>query len=448
MTIKLYLQNVVRLCAYAACALLPAFGSMAWAAPEKTLHEFCHQANCPDGEAPYFGLTEDSSGTLYGTTYAGGLNGAGTVFSLTPSGGKFSYKRLYSFCAKTACHDGGLPQSNLIVDVAGNLYGTTTSLGAFSGGTVYELKPNAAHTKWNLVILYSFCSQTDCTDGKVPAASLTYQGAESGTAYDGTSVLYGTTTQGGTGAGGTRAGVAYELTFQSGKTLRAEQVLYNFCSQTNCTDGNDPWGLTIDGHGTLYGTTQSGGQNDKGAVYEIVPKQQVEFVLYSFCPATNCPDGWNPITPLVMDANGNLYGTARGGGAAGWGVVFKIVPNGVASQETVLHSFCRKANCTDGALPSAGVVIDPQGAMFGTTLIGGFYAGSNCETNIGCGTVYRLQGTTYAVLHSFCKLGSANCPDGREPLHASLLLDGSGNLFGTTSEGGYYAAGTVFMITP
>lgn len=165
-----------------------------------------------------------------------------------------------------------------------------------------------------------------------------------------------------------------------------ETVLYNFCSQTECGDGQSPYaGVAFDQKGNLYGTTSGGGivynhycpyEQGCGVVFKLTPKDK-ETVLYSFCPQ-NCADGYFPVAGLTVDQNGNLYGTTTGGGMRGAGVVFKLTPKG---KETVLYNFCAQTNCADGANPYAGLVLDQKGNLYGTTYFGGAY---------GSGTAFKL----------------------------------------------------------
>jgi uncharacterized repeat protein (TIGR03803 family) len=397
----------------------------AYAQTETVLYSFCApQANCADGERPEAGLIFDLKGNLYGTTYSGGDHdycgnnrgaGCGVVFKLTPEGKETV---LYSFCAQTNCTDGAGPAAGLIFDQRGNLYGTTDAGGAYGYGVVFKLTPKGKET-----VLYSFCAQGgySCTDGANP-----YFGA----VLDQKGNLYGTTY----GGGAYDSGVVFKLT-PEGK----ETVLYSFCAQTNCTDGENPaGGLVFDHEGNLYGTTLSGGAHTPGTfggvVFKLSPKGK-ETVLYSFCAQSNCADGAQPYAAPIFDRKGNLYGTTYFGGA-NVGVVFKLTPNG---EETVLHTFCTQNNCTDGAYPYAGLLFDQKGNLYGTTSAGGAprYAG----------VVFKLtpEGEE-TVLYSFC--WHINCTDGAAPL-TGLVLDRKGNLYGTTVSGGASEyEGVVFKLSP
>jgi uncharacterized repeat protein (TIGR03803 family) len=245
---------------------------------------------------------------------------------------------------------------------------------------------------------------------------------------------------------------------------QTEILLYNFCSQPNCADGEGPASsLTPDGAGDFYGTTQLGGANMYGTVFELSPNGAGgynETVLYSFCSLANCADGNDPTSTLIFDGAGNLYGTACSGGANGqgvpsacsegfngYGVVFELSPepgggcpsgsnSGNGWCETVLYSF---TSSPDGASPFAGLTRDPSGNLYGTTYGGGS----------GMGTVYELSpngggGWSESVLYSFC--AQPKCADGSYP--GGQVQAPNGNLYATTESGGADAAGTVFGLSP
>jgi uncharacterized repeat protein (TIGR03803 family) len=246
-------------------------------------------------------------------------------------------------------------------------------------------------------------------------------GPAAGVIVDAAGNLYGTTSRGGIHA----AGTVFELTHK-----RDEKVLYSFCSLSSCPDGCSPLGgLLRDKAGNLNGTTASCGTSNQGTVFQL-SKSGTETVLHSF--AGGSTDGCNPDGTLAMDKHGNLYGTTTGCGSSDDGIVWKVSQKG---SETVLHNF---TGGSDGADPNGGVVIDMKGNLYGTTVNGGAYS---------AGTVFEVTpkaggGATEKLLHSFGK-GS----DGTFP-YAGLIFDASGNLYGTTYEGGAYDGGTVFEITP
>ena len=209
-----------------------------------TLHTFCSQTNCPDGALPAAGLAQAANGDLYGTTQGGETHRWGTVFKITPSG---TLTTLYSFCSRSGCTDGSEPYAGVIQAANGDLYGTTSSGGASNGGTVFKITPTGT-----LTTVYSFCSQSGCTDGSSPEAGLIQ-------APDGS--LYGTTF----GGGANDYGSVFRIT--PGGTLT---TLYSFCSQSGCTDGINPHaGLVQDTNGDFYGTTVEGGSNNDGTVFRL-----------------------------------------------------------------------------------------------------------------------------------------------------------------------------------
>ncbi len=269
----------------------------------------------------------DAAGHLYGTTSAGGAqpNGRGTVFELTPNAAKTKWTEtvLYSFCSITDCADGANPLAGVVIDASGHLYGTTLEGANGGNGAVFELTPNAAKTKWTETVLYSFCAQSRCTDGEGLYAGLTIDAAGS---------LYGTTHMGGAHNPPSGGGTVLAVTPNAAKTKWTGKVLYSFCALPDCADGSVPFaGLTIDA-GNLYGTTSAGGPHGGGTVFELTPNAAkttwTETVLYSFCAQSEsphpCTDGAGSEAGLIMDAAGQLYGTTTAGGAHGYGTVFEL----------------------------------------------------------------------------------------------------------------------------
>jgi uncharacterized repeat protein (TIGR03803 family) len=269
----------------------------------------------------------------------------------------------------------------------------------------------------NFTTLFSF----DKTDGGKPGAALV-QGTDGN--------FYGTTNVGGAHNHGT----VFKIT--PGGTLT---TLYNFCSQSGCTDGANPVGALVRAFsGEFFGVTWSGGANNLcfqgcGTVFSITPSG-TQTTLYSFCSQSNCADGGNPRAGLVQAANGNFYGTTGGSGAYFSGTVFEITPTGTL---TTLYSFCSQSNCTDGALPYAGLVQAANGDLYGTT----FGGGAN-----GSGTIFKITPSgTLTTVYNFCS--KSKCADGSDP-HTGLILATDGALYGTTYTGGNSNFGTVFKVSP
>jgi uncharacterized repeat protein (TIGR03803 family) len=322
------------------------------------------------------------------------------VAVLGSAGASASEKVLHSF---QGGNDGRMPNGSLIADGSGNLYGVTFK-GGSGGGVVFKLAPNGAET-----VLYDF--PPGGGQGAIPNGPLLADNAGN---------LYGTAC-----CGSDQAGVIFKLT--AGGT---ESVLYNF---TGGSDGEYPQGGVIaDANGNLYGTAEGGGSDGCGTVFELQTNGQL-IVLHAF----QGEDGCQPRGTLMTDGSGNLYGTTADGGnmegcgGSGCGTVFKVAPGGT---ETVLYAFTG----SDGDTPFGGVIADGAGNLYGTTVFGG---------TMGVGTIFELMPDgTETVLHSFHLSGG----DGADP-EAGLIMDKSGNLYGTTSDGGGYCkegCGTAFKLTP
>lgn len=391
------------------------------ATQEQVIHAFAGV----DGSSPTPNLLRDSAGNLYGPTSTGGSQGAGTVFELSPNGGGWTEQTLYTFQGGS---DGANPSSGLIADAAGNLYGETARGGAQSIGTVYELSPSGGN--WSKTTLYSFVDQTT---GMFPNGGLL---------LDAKGNLYGTTAQGGFPLG---LGTVFQLT-PDGKGNWTEKVILGF---GRSHDGGGPVsGLVADPQGNLYGTAFAG-YLVTGSVYELIPQQNGKWktkVLHGF---KDGKDGEFPSGNLILDAAGNLYGTAQGGGTqqsgscqfGGCGTVFKLTRGPKGWKFSVLYSF---TGGQDGKQPAGTLAFDGAGNLVGTTESGG---GTGCLNGWGCGTVFELSPRpkgpwTETVLHRFVKE-----PDGLQP-QGGLLTDHQGNWYGTTFGGGANSAGTVFEITP
>jgi uncharacterized repeat protein (TIGR03803 family) len=305
---------------------------------------------------------------------------------------------LYSF---TKNDRGAHPYGTPFLDSHGDLYGTTETGGADGYGAVFRLSRHGVEKP-----VHTFAGKND---GAFPVA---------GVIADASGNLYGTTISGGANDYGT----AFEISAGG-----AETVLHSFGGGS---DGAQPvGGVILDGAGNLYGTTSAGGNGGQlcnsgcGTVFEISSGGS-ETVLYAFAGGS---DGAEPVAGLLMDSSGNLYGTTSGR-RYDYGTVFELAPDGSL---TVLHSF---AGGSDGALPYAGVIADKAGNLYGTTWEGG---------SSNRGTVFKISTDgTETILHAFMD-GS----DGAGPA-AGLVIDGSGNLYGTTQYGGTPNLGTIFRISP
>ncbi|MGH6889210.1 MAG: choice-of-anchor tandem repeat GloVer-containing protein [Rhizomicrobium sp.] len=340
-----------------------------------------------DGSQPSADLIADAAGNLYGTTAsAGGCEYCGTVFKIAPDG---TEAVLHDFGAYNG--DGEAPEDPVIMDTAGNLYGTTVGGGAAGFGTVFKIAPDGRET-----ILSSFPGMFVAN----PHGALLLD--KKGNLI-GTTVAY--------------FGTVFKLT-PDGKF----RTIHKFDGGNG---GSNPFdGLISDRSGNLYGTASLGGTHgDYGTVFELSPRH-VATLLYAFRGGA---DGCNPASRLLRDRSGNLYGTASGGTydtQCNLGTVFKLAPDGTLS---VLHSF----GGNDGEVPESDVISDRKGNLYGTAFSGG--SGS-------CGVVFRIASDGgHQVLHDF-----QNASDGCGPIGGLLLLKGT--LYGTAAFGGQYGDGTMFEI--
>jgi uncharacterized repeat protein (TIGR03803 family) len=283
-------------------------------------------------------------------------------------------------------------------------------------------------------VLYSF--GTNPNDGYKPNGGLIFDSAGN---------LYGTAQFGGSQCN-SECGIVFELSpSQDGSW--SENILYNFCSQPSCSDGQFPQaGLVLDDSGNLYGTTESGGTHAEGTVFELSPPSApggswTETVLWSFGSIDD--DGGTPFSKLTWDAAGNLYGTTSQS-TVGEGTVIELSPGLSGWTEKILYNFCLNyPDCSDGADPVAGVTFDKSGNLYGSTQLGGHGGGE------GWGLVYALSPTaggdwTETTLHLFSSNG------GGQPL-SEVFFDSAGNLYGTVSRGvgtGRAPCGGVFEMTP
>jgi uncharacterized repeat protein (TIGR03803 family) len=412
------------------------------AGQESVLHSFMG-AGASDGANPFAGVTEDAAGNLYGTTYGGGAGLAGVVYKLAPSGQETV------LCSFGGSCKGGAPFAGVVLDAAGNIYGA-------AGSVVYELNPVGSftelayiggntllcgiardsvgdlyitsnggealsHWKYGAVfklvaggkadLLYQFDGGQVAGGTSLPGSS----GQNASVVVDSAGNLYGTSPLAGT------AGIVYEI--EASGTVKK---LYDFKpAQGGATPRS---GLTLHA-GNFYGTAEFGGGGaNAGVVYKLSPAGQ-ETVLYTFKGGKT--DGADPEYNVVVDQAGNLYGVTIHGGTYNQGTVYKLTPSG---QETILHTFTGRA---DGSYPT-GLALDSAGNLYGAAASGG----EGSQTGLQEGVVFKLDvAGSFSLLHSFTGLSDGGGPNG-------VLLDGAGNLYGTTYSGGLGnpGAGVVFKI--
>jgi uncharacterized repeat protein (TIGR03803 family) len=381
----------------------------------------------------------DSGGNIYGYTEKGGAGACptcGSVFEISPDGnGSWKESDLWDF---TWQRDGIYYPAAVVLSPAGQVYGATTAPteNTIFGGAIFELTPKSQPSGSSMLSkIYPF----PFNDGMEP-----FEGLVADTSGN----FYGTTSWGGKNDQG--------AVFEISPTAKGwkESVIYSFGPASNILYSNvSPGGLVFDAKGNLYGVTGFGGANQAGSVFELSPVVEggwQEQDLFGFSPGSGPRD---PVGSLLLDKAGNIYGVSLLGGTHGFGTVFELTQNssGQWSSQTI-YNF----SGSDGAKPQAGLTIDAAGNLYGTTELGG--SGACHDQTGGCGTVFELSyiagtGWTETVLHSF--LGAPG-NDGSEPV-ATLTLDGSGNLYGTTSTGGIRnptcnlllaGCGTVFELSP
>ena len=359
-----------------------------------------------------------------------------------------SYALLYTFNGGTG---GGRPNGSLVMDRAGNLYGTTYYGGVVNAncpsgcGVVFELILGT-NGKWTATVVHTFAGGNA---GGGPLSGLT---------FDSVGNLYGTTSYGGNSTNCTGGcGTVFELT--PGAGTWSWKGIYNFTGSS----GQTPMGrLLFDSAGNLYGTAFQGGSTNCsggcGNVFELMPNSNGKWSwkgLHSFIGGQN---GWGPVSGLILDAAGNLYGTTEWGGnttcssngVTGFtcGTVFKLTPN-LTGQWTLtqLHAFSGPNNSGnptgDGANPVSEVLFDDAGNLYGTTSSSGRFS-SGAEVCGPCGTAFELTPASSGpwmeqVLHAFNRLDDGNSPQ-------SLVRDSLGNLYGTNAQMGHFHGGNIFKL--
>jgi len=391
-------------------------------------------------------------------------------------------KVLYRFTGAT---DGAFPDSSMLLDSHGNLYGTTSGGGDQSCsiygnpgcGVVFELMPSSKGT-WQEQIIYAFQGGAD---GIWPSGNLL---------IDASGNLYGTTMYGGsyTVCTGYGCGTVFELS-PNGDGTWTKTLLYEF---QGSSEGAYPSGLVFDKAGNLYGITDVA----YGVIYELSPPKQhgqtwTKNTLYTFHSFGGEPDpylgfdskgnlygawfdafgggdgaayelartgnswqetdlydfvgggyGGQPMGGVTRDGKGHVFGTGSTGGND-FGIAFELNSGTGHWTESMIYNFCSLNNCADGANPEAPLLLDVKGDFYGTTLNGGTGCGF-----VGCGVVFRLAhtqtGWQETVVHTF-----KGSPDGSNPI-GGLTTNGKGNFYGATAAGGTggYGYGTVFELTP
>jgi uncharacterized repeat protein (TIGR03803 family) len=351
------------------------------------------------GAHPYFmTFVQGTDGNLYGTTSNIGAQG-GTFYRITPNG---VLTVLYTFCSQPNCTDGNNPASGVVLGTDGSFYGVTYTGGTSGQGTVFKITPDGT-----LTTIHSFCVQTGCPDGRVPVGGLVEATNNS---------LYGTTSVGGLYGDGTIFRISPTGAFTT---------LHSFSG----SDGSVPLDAMVEGNdGNLYGTTQ-GAAKGNGTIFRIALGGQFTNL--------NLPGGYDssPEASLLPIASNVFYGTAQGG-PSNYGAIFSITADNHLSN---LYVFCQQAGCPDGGGP-VGIIYANDGNAYGMTAIGG--TSPVCEFD--CGTIYQLTSSNdLSTVHNFCE--QSGCMDGNQP-DGSLFQATDGKFYGTTFSGGIYQGGVAFSL--
>jgi uncharacterized repeat protein (TIGR03803 family) len=386
------------------------------------------------------GVYLSPGGQLFGETWGGGNSDeTGTLYALTPGSGQWNSSLVSNF----AYTDGSGPQTSLVADSKGNLYGTTLGGGSSDLGAVFELTPTSKG-KWKETLIYSFPQGHPINGTIFPTAQ------PSSLIVDSARNLYGEAV----GGGSKNDGMVYKLSPMPDGSWQ-ETTLYSFLGGVG---GNSPsGGLIVDNAGNFYGTAQYGGQGTidgqrptgYGLVFELSPKSDgtwSEKTLYQFGGYPS--DGAQPVASLILDSAGNLYGTTYQGGDGGCtstngtligcGIVFKLSAENGSWHETVLHSFLGGTH--DGQFPLAGLALDKSGNLFGTTLSGGV----GWVEGDAAGTVFELSPAAGGGWQETLIVSFAGSTGDASP-YGNLIFDASGNLYGTAAE---FSGGAVFKLSP
>jgi uncharacterized repeat protein (TIGR03803 family) len=394
----------------AATAILPA--AVANASATTIIYSFQGGA---DGFYADTDLALDPAGNLYGTTVQGGDFGSGTVWRLHPNGdGSWTHTVLYSFTGGT---DGAEPYKGVTLDGAGNLYGTavTGGGGACEGGCGVAYRLANAGGTWTETVIHPF---TGGDDGSGPGARLT---------LDDNGTVYGMAPTGGTFG----AGTIYEM--KPGKRGYTFKVIHPFTGGADGAGGS-AGALVLHG-GNLYGAATSGGSDGEGTVYALTRKPNGGWAFHLLYAFQDQPDGGFPYGGLTFDALGNIYGTTYYAGANDVGAVYELSPHKAGWNERLLYSF----RGYDGASPIGNVSFDGAGNIYGTASSGGSPA--------GFGVIFKLVPGAHRTWKERVAHAFAGAPDGALPYNG-MVSDGQGHFFGATTHGGASDNGAIYRFTP
>jgi uncharacterized repeat protein (TIGR03803 family) len=385
---------------------------------EQVIYSFTGDA---DGEYPDTQLTIDSAGNLYGTTVQGGRYSSGTVFQLKHSASGWTHTVLYDFRGGA---DGGEPYKGVTLDAHGNLYGTAVVGGTFTGpcieqgcGVVYRLTNTGG--RWSQTVIHSFTGTGG--DGYGPGSPV---------ALDRLGNVYGTTPTG--GADG--LGIVYQLV-AGGTGNFTEKIIHTFTGGSDGGTGSAAAPIVTLG-GQVIGVATVGGANGAGTIYQLTPTQSGEWAVTTLYAFKGEPDSGFPYGGVVIDRTGNIYGTTYYAGANDLGTIYELSRRSGVWTESSLYSF---RGGTDGSGPISTLITAADGTLYGTTSEGG----ATCS----CGTIFQLTQAggkpVYSVVYRF--LGA---PDGGFAYNGLVAGVGGNVLYGTTVHGGTSDDGAVYEFVP
>lgn len=395
------------------CALVAMIApplNAAWASTTSILYSF---GGATDGEYTDTDLVVDKAGNIYGTSVLGGDFGSGTVFRVTPTG---KHSVLYSF---TGGADGGEPYKGVTFDTQGNLYGTavTGGTGGCEGGCGVVYRLTDSNGKWKQTVIHNF----NGNDGSGPGSGVT---------FDKYGNLYGMTPTGGTYG----AGVVFQMDPSSGNQWRFN-VIHSFTGGVD--GGGGSAGRLLIRNGRIYGVATTGGANGKGTVFELTPRAFGEWKIRTLYAFKGQPDAGFPYGGLAFDSAGNLYGTTYYDGANNLGSVYELVSDGKGNwTEKVLYSF---KGGDDGSSSISNVVIDSLGNLYGTTSEGG----ASCN----CGVIFKLAPDPLGNWIESVQYRFQGAPDAGFAYNGMVTGLG-GVMFGATVHGGLTDDGTIYAFKP
>jgi uncharacterized repeat protein (TIGR03803 family) len=376
-----------------------------------------------DGEYPSTDLVVDRAGNLYGTSVEGGKFGTGTVFRLKPTATGWTHSVLYSF---TGGADGGQPYGGVTLDAQGNLYGTGVVGGMFTGGPCVEsgcgvaFKLSRSGGTWTESVIHTF---TGGSDGYGPGGGLT---------LDKNGNLYGMTPTGGAHS----LGIIFQLQPRPSGNWKLK-VVHAFSGGHDGATGS-AGRLMLDGAGNLFGVATTGGKYGSGTAYSVSPDPAGGWKLTTLYAFKGQPDAGFPYGGLIADASGNLYGTTYYDGANNLGTVYRLARNPAGGwTEQVLHSF---TGGTDGSNSISTLVADAAGRLYGTTSEGG-------SAGCGCGTIFRMARSAAGLWTESVVYRFKGTPDGAFAYNG-MAGDSAGNFYGTTVHGGAGNDGAIYQFTP